>query len=170
MDILLSIRSKSDSSTREIKSTIAEGLVIGRGVEKGVLLEGQDLSREHFVITADGADLFVTDLSSNGTWVNGARLNRSERTKVRERDLIEIPGYAITFKLAEQAAEKPAPQAVAGPSPHLEPEPNLVAPPAAKPGPLGMVFQAIGAFTMLEKISILLGVAGLSLLYAYFGS
>ena len=47
MEILLSIRAKSDSSTREVKAAIDNGLVIGRGAEQGVLLDGPDLSREH---------------------------------------------------------------------------------------------------------------------------
>ena len=174
MDILLSIRSKSDSSTREVKCAIAEGLVIGRGVEKGVLLDGPDLSREHVVITAEGEDLFVTDLSINGTWLNGNRLKRTERNRVHAGDQIEVPGYILTFTLADQPEKSPQPAA----APVLQMQPtaydtqaNLATPPpTAKAGLLAPVFNFLGSFTLLEKFSVLVGVAGLVLLFSYFGS
>lgn len=171
MDIFVSIQSKSDSGTREVKSTIAEGLVIGRGVEKGILLEGPDLSREHLVITADGDDLFVTDLSSNGTWVNGSRLQRAERSRVQEGDLIEVPGYVLTFKLAEQPEKTPPTPVLQMQSPVHETEANL-SPRSTRPksGLLTPVFNVLGSFTLLEKFSALVALAGLTLLLSYFGS
>jgi predicted component of type VI protein secretion system len=171
MDILLSIQSKSDSSTREVKCAIAEGLVIGRGVEKGVLLEGQDLSREHLVITADGDDLFVTDLSINGTWLNGNRLKRTERTRVRPEDHIEVPGYVLTFRLADQPEHSPAAPVLQMQPPAYETDASLAsAPDPQKPGLLAPVFNFLGSFTLLEKFSVLVGLAGLVLLFSYFGS
>jgi pSer/pThr/pTyr-binding forkhead associated (FHA) protein len=171
MDILLSIRSKSDSSSREVKCTIAEGLVIGRGVDKGVLLEGPDLSREHLVITAEGDDLFITDLSSNGTWLNGNRLTRTERSRVREGDQIEIPGYLLTFTVADKPEKSPAAPVLQmqPPAEDLRSTPVYSSPPS-KPGLLAPVFSFLGSFTLLEKFSVLVGVAGLVLLFAYFGS
>jgi predicted component of type VI protein secretion system len=171
MDILLSIRAKADSSTREVRSAIADGLVIGRGAEHGVLLDGPDLSREHLVITSDGTTFYVTDLSSNGTWVNGTRLKRSVRSQVTTEDLIEIPGYALSFKQAdqvEQIAATPAAKEV----PVQAPAPSLPLPatPAKAPSFSAMVFHFIGSFSFLEKFSIAVGIGGLLLLFAYFGS
>jgi len=170
MDIFLSIRSKTDSGTREVRSAIAEGLVIGRGVEKGILLDGPDLSREHLVITADGDDLFVTDLSSNGTWINGSRLERAERSRVREGDLIEVPGYVLTFKLAEQLEKTPAAPVLQMQPPVQEMEAVLSSPSThPKSGLLSPVFNFLGSFTLLEKFSALVALAGLTLLLSYFG-
>lgn len=169
MDIRLVIRSKTDSGTREVQCAIAEGLVIGRGVEKGVLLDGPDLSREHFVITADGDDLFITDLSSNGTWLNGTRLERTERIRVRERDQIEVPGYILTFTLAghpEKSSEVPSLQKQVAVN---DMEAGPAAAPAPSAGPLATVFKFLGSFTLLEKFSVLVGLAGLALLFSYFG-
>jgi pSer/pThr/pTyr-binding forkhead associated (FHA) protein len=168
MDILLSIRSKADSSTREVKSAIGDGLVIGRGAEQGVLLDGPDLSREHLVLTADGTNIYVTDLSSNGTWLNGTRLKRSVKARASAEDLIEIPGYALSFRLADQP-EKTAPVAQLPAS--LSPEiPDIAPPPPASPGLLGPVFRFIGSFTLLEKTVVIVGVGGLMLLFSYFNS
>ncbi len=171
MELLLSIRSTADGKIRETKCAIDNGLVVGRGAEKGVLLDGPDLSREHLILTTDGSHIYVTDLSSNGTWLNGIRLQRSVRNRVRSEDLIEVPGYVLTFKPAEQQekAEEPVraqlPREIAPP---VEP------PPAEVPaGPLGMlapVSRFVGSFTSGEKFLVLIGLCGLLLLYTYMAS
>lgn len=167
MEILLAIRSKADSSTREVKSAIGDGLVIGRGAEQGVLLDGPDLSREHLVLTADGPNIYVTDLSSNGTWLNGTRLKRSVKARASAEDLIEIPGYALSYRLADQPEKAAAPVAqMPAPPPDIPQMP----PPPAPSGPLSPVFRFIGSFTLLEKTAVIIGVGGLVLLYSYFGS
>ena len=107
MEMLLSIRSKSDGSVREVKHDIGNGLVVGRGAEHGVLLDGPDLSREHLVLTTDGTDIYVTDLSSNGTWLNGARLRRSIRSLMRVEDSVEVPGYVLTVRPNGQPEKPP---------------------------------------------------------------
>jgi predicted component of type VI protein secretion system len=172
MDILLSIRAKADSTTREVRSAIGDGLVIGRGAEQGVLLDGPDLSREHLVITAEGTNLFLTDLSSNGTWLNGTRLKRSVKTRISVDDLIEIPGYALNLKFADQPEKVAAAPVPPPPPPAAVPEP--VAPPPALPeepkGLLSPVFSFIGSFSFMEKALVVVGLGGLLLLFAYFGS
>ncbi len=173
MDILLSIRAKADSTTREVRSSIGDGLVIGRGAEQGVLLDGPDLSREHLVITAEGTNLFLTDLSSNGTWLNGTRLNRSVKTRISVDDLIEIPGYALNLKFADQP-EKVAAAPVPSPPPPPAAVPEHVAPPPPLPsepkGLLSPVFGFLGSFSFMEKAFVVVGLGGLLLLFAYFGS
>ena len=172
MEILLSITSKADGSAREVRSAIGEGLVVGRGAEGGVLLEGPDLSREHLVLTADGPDLYLTDLSSNGTWLNGNRLRRSITSRVRPGDSIEVPGYALSFQLAEQPekkADEPAKPQL--PQPIFEESPSPPVAEAARPaGMLAPLFGFIGSFTFGEKFLVLVGLGGLLLLYTYVAS
>ena len=169
MDILLSIRSKTGASTQEVPCSIGNGLVIGRGAEQGVLLDGPDLSREHLVLTTDGTHVYVTDLSINGTWLNGTRLKRSVKSRVRAEDLIEVPEYALSFKPAEQP-EKAAESAIAQvPASAAEPRPVVVpqAEPVKPAGLLDPVFHILGSFTFGEKFFALVSVAGLALLYVY---
>lgn len=178
MEMLLSIRSKSDGSVREVKHDIGNGLVVGRGAEHGVLLDGPDLSREHLVLTTDGTDIYVTDLSSNGTWLNGARLRRSIRSRVRVEDSVEVPGYVLTVKpdgqpeKAEKADEAPVAQRLQPVVPIAEPS-QVVVPNAPEPAGalsfLDPVFGFVGSFTFLEKFLVLVGLSGLLLLYVYVG-
>jgi pSer/pThr/pTyr-binding forkhead associated (FHA) protein len=168
MEILLSILSKSDNGERELQCAVGQGLVIGRGAEDGILLEGEDLSREHLVLTDDGKFIFATDLSVNGTWVNGKRLKKSVKSRVHPNDSIEVPGYAITFRFVEQA-QTPGPKS---------PEASSLLPQAMneedvgsqKQGPLAAlrpVYQFVASFTAMEKIMFLVAVCGLTLLYTY---
>jgi predicted component of type VI protein secretion system len=171
MEILLSILSKIDGSVREIKSTLGDGLIIGRGAEKGVLLDGVDLSREHLVLTTDGTNVYVTDLSSNGTWLNGTRLRRSARTRVVVGDSIELPDYVLTFRLARQPNET-GEIAIAQPQPPqmLTYDGPMAPARSEKVGSMGMfdpVFRFVGSITFMEKFLVLAGLGGLAWLYAY---
>src|SRR5215831_14084906 len=102
MEILLSISSTLDNSVREVKRSLHDGLVVGRGAEEGILLEGKDLSREHLVLTEEGTAILVTDLSVNGTWLNGKRLKKSVKARVHPGDAISISGYVLTYQLVEE--------------------------------------------------------------------
>ena len=176
MEILLSIQSKSDGSVREVPSALAEGLVIGRGAEDGILLEGADLSREHFVLTEDGTAVYVTDLSANGTWVNGKQIRKSVRTRVRPDDSIQVPGYVLTFRIVDQT--QPSSPASEG----EVPRPSLVvAPPEStqavivpqkqgRQARLQPVSQFLSSFTGMEKFMFFVALSGLLLLYTYVTS
>lgn len=170
MEILLSIQSKNDGSIREVKREIADGLAIGRGAEEGILLDGPDLSREHLLLTTDGTSVYVTDLSNNGTWVNGTRLRRSVKGRLRAGDSLEVPGYVLMLQLPEQAQPEtgsPKEAVLAMPLPQVEDQQEQ-----KSSGPLAMldpVFHFMGSFTFMEKFFTLVACGGLVLLYAYFG-
>jgi len=171
MEILVQITSKTDSDSREIKREVGQGLVIGRGAEEGILLEGGDLSREHFVLTADDKNIYITDLSANGTWVNGTRLRKSARTRLRPEDKIEIHGYELTAKRVEAVVPESIP-AVAAPSLEVVRAREYIAP-KKKSGVMAMLdpaFRFVGSFTFMEKLMVLFGLFGLVLLGTYLRS
>lgn len=49
-------------------------LVIGRNEDSDIVLSGEQVSRRHAVIRPEGGQHVLTDESTNGTFVNGARL------------------------------------------------------------------------------------------------
>lgn len=68
---------------------IRDQLSIGRGEKADVDLsqygaEAKGVSRLHALITRNGDSLMLTDLSSNGTWVNGERLASSTPVQLQE--------------------------------------------------------------------------------------
>jgi diguanylate cyclase (GGDEF)-like protein len=71
-------------------------LVLGRGGGADVRLVDEGISRFHCRIRAEGDDLVVEDLKSrNGTFLNGARI---ERSQLQDGDKIQI-GHSTVLKL-----------------------------------------------------------------------
>lgn len=173
MDVFLSITSTTDGSVQEVRYSLSESLVVGRGAEGGVLLEGPDLSREHLAFTSEGSNVYVTDLSVNGTWVNGRRLRKSVRQRISPEDSIELPGYVLKYRSADQpelVEDAPSDQ-----TSHLlaEDKPPAVAVVGKKSGHLAVlepVFGFVGSFSFMEKFLVMVALTGLLLLYTYIGS
>lgn len=171
MEVLLTITSRTDGSVREEKQEIGDGLVMGRGAEQGVLLDGPDLSREHLSLSQEGADIYVTDTSANGTWLNGTRLRKSVKSLVRPGDSIEVPGYLVNVRLVEQAeapGEAGSVQLVQAATPETVPPatPHSSSPWAV----LNPVFRFTGSFTFMEKVLFFVALGGLALVYTYMNS
>ncbi|KAF9211286.1 hypothetical protein BGZ59_008295 [Podila verticillata] len=97
---------------------------LGRNQDKctpGAILTGRAISGTHCQISsrsmkdADAA-IWVTDLSSNGVWVNEKRIPKNEATKIYNRDIISftpgVPGkdshaYMLMDKRAQTGSKEP---------------------------------------------------------------
>ena len=73
----------------------SERLVLGRSEDADVVLSGDGISRRHAVLTRDGKGYVVTDESTNGTYVNGARI--TEPTPLHPGDVLAIAGKHFRF-------------------------------------------------------------------------
>jgi predicted component of type VI protein secretion system len=103
VNVLVSVKSKSDSSAQNVTRPVNGRLLLGRSPDSVVPLDGPGISRDHLAIEVEGSTLYVTDVSSNGTWLNGKRLQNSRRSKATETDALEIPGYEIRIQLVSDA-------------------------------------------------------------------
>jgi serine phosphatase RsbU (regulator of sigma subunit)/pSer/pThr/pTyr-binding forkhead associated (FHA) protein len=73
------------------------GTLIGRQPDAAIYLESLAVSRQHARVVCEGGAWFVEDLgSSNGTFVNGARVNG--RAPLTERDLLQIGPYVLNLR------------------------------------------------------------------------
>jgi hypothetical protein len=71
--------------------------VLGRGEQAQIRLADAGISRQHARVDYDGARLVITDLgSTNGTAVNGARVNS---VALRSGDIIQIGTTTLTLRL-----------------------------------------------------------------------
>lgn len=88
-----------DSAGRQRRRAVPVGatLTVGRDPDADIALEHDGAaSRWHSVIAADGAEVLISDTgSTNGTWVNGARLEPHERASLRRGDLVRCGGTMI---------------------------------------------------------------------------
>jgi predicted component of type VI protein secretion system len=150
VDVVLNVRSKADNSVKESKLALTGRLLVGRGPDCVVLLDGQGISREHLAVEGDDSSIFIMDTSSNGTWVNGKRLPQNGRSKVAQGDLIEVPGYELRI----QAAGTPTQQAPAS----IRQDAPL--PPAAPA-------SSSSSLTWLDKFTILTALVSVALLLLY---
>lgn len=73
--------------------------ILGRGPESPIPLEGTQLSREHLAFTCADGVLAITDLSSNGVWLNGQPLPKKTPVLCGPFDEVRIPGYTMTARL-----------------------------------------------------------------------
>jgi hypothetical protein len=97
-------------------------------------------------------------------------LKKSKKTRVQPDDTIEIPGYAISFRLLQQAEVNPP--ALLSQAAQLAQEQS---PPVAlqKKGALAVldpVFGFVASFTFMEKAMFIVAICGLLLLYTYISS
>lgn len=62
--------------------------LIGRGNRAALRLTPEDVSWEHAVVTRDGTDYYLENLSALGTWVGDARI--TGRVRLRPRDKVRL--------------------------------------------------------------------------------
>lgn len=74
-------------------------LTIGRDAGNEIVIEDEKISRVHAEIESMGGAWVVSDqgLSTNGTFVNGERIDG--RVRLEDRDLIEVGATGILFRL-----------------------------------------------------------------------
>jgi pSer/pThr/pTyr-binding forkhead associated (FHA) protein len=65
---------------------VSGSLSIGRDASAGIVIDDDETSRRHAVVTSDGDGLVILDLdSTNGTWVNDRRVTSGQRVRVGDR-------------------------------------------------------------------------------------
>jgi pSer/pThr/pTyr-binding forkhead associated (FHA) protein len=106
--------------------TITGTLVFGREAGSEVVIESTQVSRRHAEIAASAAGYVLTDLSTNGTYVNGQRV-QGNRTLARA-DMIRIADYEFRF-YADAAPAAPAPVKPVTPVPAAAPVAEAAPPP-----------------------------------------
>lgn len=159
---------------------LGQQLVIGRDADVGLTLDDPGISRRHAELRSEGSTAVLEDLdSSNGTYVNGERLETPRR--LRGGDLIQLGASTIELDAGTTETEvisspptevAPPPSApVREPPVSREPPPPVRREPPAprepEPAPLqpaeatggGINWQAIAA-VVLGPLSILLLLVG----------
>jgi adenylate cyclase len=77
-----------------------------RGIEKNkrIIVRDPAVSRDHAIISMDGADLYLTDLSKNGIWINGVRMAPGSSESLSNGDIVTVGNTRIAVKFACLAA------------------------------------------------------------------
>lgn len=98
-DAWLEVRRLGRASRHPIRS--AEFL-IGRSEHCDLVLNSDHryISRQHAMIVRSEGLYWISDLSINGTWLNGKRLLRLKRERLRPGDIIHIEDWELVFHVS----------------------------------------------------------------------
>ena len=85
-----------DSGTQRLE--IVDKVFIGRsckGVdpEKRILVNHEEVSRDHAVISREVKSLQITDMSKNGTWINGTRMAAGASVFLEDGDTVSLGDF-----------------------------------------------------------------------------
>jgi predicted component of type VI protein secretion system len=102
----LIVRRKNDPQSYLVVCELADRVIFGRDDTKTspVRLEGSEISREHFALSLHENQIYIEDLSANGTSVNGEEIDRATPQRLHLGDVVEVPGYELSWKKAGSAA------------------------------------------------------------------
>ncbi|MFO0968217.1 MAG: SpoIIE family protein phosphatase [Gemmataceae bacterium] len=82
--------------------------VVGRLYESDICLTGQAVSRQHARFLSRDGQILIEDLgSSNGTFLNGVRLEPHVPTPISDRDQVQIGPYVFAPRLSAPSADPP---------------------------------------------------------------
>jgi pSer/pThr/pTyr-binding forkhead associated (FHA) protein len=161
MDVKVQIKSKKEGELQEIVVSEPEQFVLGRGPSSAALLDGPGISREHVAVSVNLSEVFVTDLSVNGAWLNGKRLSQQEKQRVQNEDVVEIPGYELIFRFDEPKLQvSPANTPIAKSEASVE---QLDIPISA----VGSVSAFLGSFTTLDRFMIVVALISIIVAVLY---
>ena len=79
---------------------VSGSLSIGRDTTAGIVIDDDEASRRHAVVTRDGDELVVRDLdSTNGTWVNEERVAPERRMRVG--DSVRVGSTVLELRVGD---------------------------------------------------------------------
>ncbi len=122
-----------------------EPILLGRGPDSPVPLDGVKLSRSHLSLAVIGGQLTLTDLSSNGVWINAQSMPKKSPVALRGDEEIAIPGYRLRFRLLVPVPLTP----LDGGSANLSGKPEMAAD-TARSSPASSVAGAAGATQVMR--------------------
>jgi ABC-2 type transport system ATP-binding protein len=141
MPVLVFVGGQQDGSEVPVGSQVVLGRDAGAA---DVVLEDPEVSRRHAAFSPAGAGLTAQDLgSTNGTFVNGARLTGV--VALNDGDRVQLGGTVIEVRLRAETAVEPA------------------APPAPAPGPTAVPPNTIEAEGLVKDFGGKRAVDGVSL-------
>ena len=81
----------------EYSTTSSKTFTVGRVDGNDMIMPDFAISKKHAIISTDGSAFYLKDLgSTNGTLVNGARLDKKS-VKIHDKDVLSFARYEFTF-------------------------------------------------------------------------
>ena len=121
---------EDDEGRKTVVPLVREEITIGRQDGNTIRLTERNVSRRHARLAKENGNLVIEDLGSyNGVRVNGEKI--TEKTKIKEGDLVEIGDYDLGIQGKFEATSTTPP--AAAPRQATVPPGTMKAPAIAKP-------------------------------------
>ena len=92
-----------DNAGTTVDIPVDRGIIVGRTRNYAQIIFEQDefISKKHCEVYYDSIEdtIYVTDYSTNGTWVNGYRLNRNQVYAVEKGSMVVLANQKCSFKV-----------------------------------------------------------------------
>jgi predicted component of type VI protein secretion system len=155
MQVSLAVTNKGSNESTNVDLAVEKKITIGRHLGSPVLLQGDRLSRHHFFLMVIDGALTIEDLSSNGTWLNGALLKEHESARVQSGDTIEVPGYEMQITIRSAAVSQRLQVEAPIVTPSKEPMPTRKQPLVVvlhilEPREVALLFIAAASFALIS--------------------
>jgi pSer/pThr/pTyr-binding forkhead associated (FHA) protein len=79
---------------------VVKPIAAGRLPTCGIHIADLQASREHCLFYFEGTQLWLLDLSQNGTFVNGSKVGKNKHQELQSGDVIAIAGWSATVSHA----------------------------------------------------------------------
>jgi len=150
VELQVSTRSHTTASVKELRIPIQDRVFIGRGAECEIRIDGDDISRRHVGLKIVGGQVTATDLSANGSLLNGTRLQQNTAQPLKSGDVLGLPGFDVFIQNVHSDVAANAPTADAGMKANL--------------------LSTIHSFPFAERMMVVISLASLALVWMYFKS
>ncbi len=154
MELLVIASLGAEGPPEEYRLEDPDRVVLGRGPQSPVPLDGPAVSREHLTLEVRGGALWATDVSSNGSYFNGRTLTPGAPQLIGPSDEVRVGEHLLRFRVI---ADEPPPEEK--PAEQSE-KPSQPAPAPPPPPERGGLLSGI-TFTEWLALGVLLAVGGL---------
>jgi class 3 adenylate cyclase len=98
-----------DETGQTCRLDVIDKVFIGRGClgieeNKRIIVKDPSVSRDHAIVSMDGANLQISDMSKNGVWVNDVRVAPGSSQNLNDGDVVTVGNQRIAVKYACIAA------------------------------------------------------------------
>lgn len=106
MGVRLTVRGAPGRDGELVFEFGAQRIAVGRGSGADVRLPDPSVSGRHAILRPDGAGFVIEDeVSTNGTWVNGARIAAQRPKALKSGDTIRVGRFELEFRTTATGGE-----------------------------------------------------------------
>jgi pSer/pThr/pTyr-binding forkhead associated (FHA) protein len=95
----------TDETGQTCRVDVVDKVFVGRGClgieeTKRIIVKDPAVSRDHAIVSVDGPNLQITDMSKNGIWINDVRVAPGSSQNLKDGDTVTVGNTRIVVRYA----------------------------------------------------------------------